>query len=65
MPLFAPKVERTRDPRDAKQGNGKMWNPPRYMDKFGGLTGPSKTKKGQFSVEKPVPGAGRGSIGSM
>ena len=44
-----------RDPRDAKQEKGNIWNPPRFQ-KMGGLSGPSKGKKEAFAVKKPLPG---------
>ena len=55
MPIFPPKSDKTRDPRDKKQANGKIFNPVRYPE-IGGLSGPGKIKKNIFPVEKPMKG---------
>lgn len=40
--IVGPDYFAIRHPTDKKQENGRIVNPPRYMDGIGGLTGPEK-----------------------
>ena len=55
MGFIKPSISKTRSPTDPRQQNGRVINPPTYLE-LGGLKGPGKVTKNSMKVEKPERG---------
>jgi len=53
--IVGPSSYPVRSPKDKAQRNGRILNGPRYYDRMGGLTGPSKWPgRNEMRVESPT-----------
>jgi hypothetical protein len=52
MGFVKPTISKTRSVTDTRQENGRVINPPNYLE-LGGLKNASKIKKNKMTIQKP------------